>query len=396
MTAGSGSEALTLLSHHEFALAILDVRMPVMDGVEVAHIMQKDEHTQQVPIIFMTALSPDDQFVFEGYECGAVDYIFKPVDRETLKCKVNIFLKLYEQKQQLKKQFVELQSTHANLRKTKAQLAQSEKMACVGQLAAGIAHEISNPTGFVISNIDTLSGYCNNLKKLFGLYENLCSQQPHSEPYQRVVSAIATLKKEAKIDSILNDLDGIIKESMGGLVRIRDIVSNLKIFFPLAQDGVSETNVHQCIAATLKRINDENKYHCRIHQKFGNIPNIHCNSRQIGQVFSNILVNAVQATEDNGNITISTSTKDNNVLVRIEDDGKGIDPQDIDDIFNPFFTTKPVGEGTGLGLSISYGIVEKHGGNILVESQKDKGAVFTIVLPCNLGAECTENALLRA
>jgi two-component system NtrC family sensor kinase len=189
------------------------------------------------------------------------------------------------------------------------------------------------------------------------------------------------LRSKEDIDYVLEDVQELLSESSDGLVRVRDIVQNLKSFARLDEAEVKHVNLNETIESTLKIADNQLKYHCKVVREFGDLPLVHCNAGKLNQVFLNLLVNAGQATSENGVITIGTHVDGDDVIIRIADNGSGILEENLTAIFNPFFTTKPVGEGTGLGLSISYNIIEQHGGQITVKSDTDVGTEFTIRLP---------------
>lgn len=281
----------------------------------------------------------------------------------------------------------QLQAEHNALKKTQALLVQSEKMASLGQLAAGVAHEINNPIGFVASNLATLTDYVGIFSNLLNLYGEFAEKVSESETSDAVNDTAAIIKKidalrsEEDIDYVLGDVQDLLSESADGLVRVRDIVQNLKSFARLDEAAVKHVNLNGTLEQTLKIAENELKYHCTVNREFGDLPPVRCNPGQLNQVFLNLIVNAGQATSEDGLITIATQVDGDDVVVRVADNGLGIPDEHLSTIFDPFFTTKPVGEGTGLGLSISYNIIEQHGGQITVKSEPGAGTEFTIRLP---------------
>jgi PAS domain S-box-containing protein len=258
------------------------------------------------------------------------------------------------------------------------QLLQSEKMASIGQLAAGVAHEINNPVGFVNSNLGTLQRYVDGMLRLLAAYEQI-----EGTLADTVLKDINRLKKEIDAGYLREDIDNLLSESLDGLQRVRRIVQDLKDFSHVDESEKLWTNLESGLDSTLNVVWNELKYKAEVVKEYGGIPQIECFPSQLNQVFMNLMINAVQAIEDHGRITIRTGYDEKNVWVEVEDTGKGIKPEHLGRIFDPFFTTKPVGKGTGLGLSLSYGIVQKHHGRIEVKSELGKGTAFCVYLPRN-------------
>jgi signal transduction histidine kinase len=266
-------------------------------------------------------------------------------------------------------------------------------MAAIGQLAAGVAHEINNPVGFINSNLNTMSGYQQDLGRLLERYALLERAAADGEQAQAALLAeIASLKKDIDLEFVLEDSVNTIKESQEGVARIKDIVAALKDFSRLDQAELTSADIIEGLESTLKIVWNELKYKCTVVKDFGPLPHLVCHPRQLNQVFMNLLVNAAQAIEEKGEIKIATRAFEGerpHIEVQIEDTGRGIPPENLPRIFEPFFTTKPVGKGTGLGLHIAYDIVAKHGGSLSVASEVGRGTTFTISLPLD-GLERTE------
>ncbi len=282
-----------------------------------------------------------------------------------------------------------LEKALSELQQAQAQLVQSEKMASLGQLAAGVAHEINNPIGFIMSNLSTLREYVDVFRALLAEYKTLAAGlQGSADPTQRAaLDRIRDICQKADLDYVLKDVDALLSESSSGTVRIKEIVQNLKSFARLDEAEVQEADLNAGVEAVLKIVANELKYKCELKKDLGAIPPVRCYPGQLNQVFLNLLVNAAQAIPERGTITIQTHAQNGQAVIRISDTGTGIPPDVLPRIFDPFFTTKPVGKGTGLGLSIAHGIVEKHGGTIDVESAMGKGTTFTIRLPLS-GVPC--------
>lgn len=280
--------------------------------------------------------------------------------------------------------------TNRELREMQSQLVQTEKLASIGQLAAGIAHEMNNPVGFVASNFETLEGYVTKFESLMLIHENLLKEVKSvgSESLRKKAEMVESTRNNMKMDFVLADIQQLCKDSKDGLHRVTGIIQSLRDFSRIDQPGAfSEYKINEGILATLVVVGNEIKYHCDVKTELGEVPAVTCNPGQINQVMLNIIVNASQAVTSQerqgmGNITIKTYATDKHVVCEISDDGPGIPKELFTKIFDPFFTTKPVGKGTGLGLSVSYDIiVNKHKGKLLVDSVVGKGATFTIKLP---------------
>ncbi|HJV92825.1 MAG TPA: ATP-binding protein [Azonexus sp.] len=273
------------------------------------------------------------------------------------------------------------------LEEAQNQLLQSEKMASIGQLAAGVAHEINNPVGFVNSNLGTLQRYVNNMLMLLAAYEQL-----EESLVDNLLIDIRQLKKDVDAAYMREDVGILLTESLEGLQRVRRIVQDLKDFSHVDNAELERVKLETGLESTLNVVWNELKYKAKVVKEFGDTPQIECFPSQLNQVFMNLLINAAHAIEDHGQITIRTGHDEENVWVEVEDTGKGIAPENIGRIFEPFFTTKPVGKGTGLGLSLSYGIVNKHNGRIEVTSEVGRGSAFRVVLPRSPAGEVQAEA----
>ena len=268
----------------------------------------------------------------------------------------------------------ELKATNEELIATHSQLLQSEKMAAIGQLSAGVAHEINNPIGFVTSNIDMLGQWGDSLLELIDLYH--C----HMPETNKLISH---KKEEIDYDYIKEEFPLLMADTLDGLTRVSTIVADLKNFAHIDDNTWRKADLIKGLHSTLNIVKNEIKYKAQIEFNLQPIPQVICIASQINQVFLNIIVNASQAIEKEGLISFSNKICDNQVCISISDNGRGIAETDLDRIFEPFYTTKAVGEGTGLGLSLSYSIIKSHQGRIEVSSKIDKGTTFNIWLPIN-------------
>ncbi len=289
----------------------------------------------------------------------------------------------HELEDRVKRRTAQLEKAYLKIKKAQEQLIQSEKMASIGQLAAGVAHEINNPIGFVASNLSTLQDYIAVYKTLISRYEDLIIQVPLNKSQQTQLDAIKAYQKEEDIEFLHEDIDELIVNSLDGINRVTSIVQSLKTFSHVDQSQLQEADINQCLQSTLKIVHNEIKYNCEVITKLNPLPPLRCKPGQLNQVFMNLLVNAGHAIEKTGTITIETKTIQKAIVIKISDTGKGIPKENLNKLFDPFFTTKPVGKGTGLGLSISHGIIADHNGTINVQSKVGQGTTFTITLPLN-------------
>jgi two-component system NtrC family sensor kinase len=289
---------------------------------------------------------------------------------------------------ELTRQIDELSALHGDLKQAQQQLVQSEKLASIGQLAAGVAHEINNPIGFVQSNLGSLERYFEHIMKLLEGYregEALLGEAFRNHPEgAALIERIKKLKEDAELDYLKDDIPELLQESRDGIVRVKKIVADLKDFSRVDTRNEWEwADLRVGLDSTLNVVHNEIKYRADVVRDYGELPQIRCLPSQLNQVFMNLLVNAAQATPEgaHGTITIRCGTRAGGVWVEVADTGSGIPEENLKRIFDPFFTTKPIGKGTGLGLSLSYGIVQKHGGHIEVASTLGAGTRFRILLP---------------
>lgn len=280
----------------------------------------------------------------------------------------------------------ESKKSHEELKRTQMQLIQADRLSAIGQLAAGVAHEINNPVGFVNSNLSTLNKYRASLaqyqESAQKLLESFKGEGGNPAEAKKLAEEMLALGERLKINFIFSDMGPLIQESQSGLDRVKKIVLDLKTFVRAdSKENMDLADLNEILTGTINVVWNELKYKANLVKELGHIPKINCNSQQMGQVFINMLVNAAQAIKDSGTITVRTFVREGSVCVDIEDTGEGIPDDVIDHIFDPFFTTKEVGKGTGLGLGISYDIVKKHGGRIDVVTKVGQGTKFTVVIP---------------
>ncbi len=481
-TAGNGLEAMEKTKKIQPDLILLDVLMPVMNGIETCKRLKEYPDSRHIPVIVLTSLG-DKETRLKCLEAGASDFLVKPVDNAELIVRVRNLLQLKEfedrnkiltekiqtieavqnieeelkasQKELLKKneelkditksleiinlaidkermelqfalddisyllkqvadnkdfgvrftmpdtivsghvlkvaelfnkmmdilesQHKKLEQAYRELKAAQSQILQSEKMASIGQLAAGVAHEINNPMGFIMSNLGSLQRYVERLLEFIKVQSEAIKEFGVQSSELR--DKIDESRKSLKIDYITEDINNLIKESLDGADRVKKIVQDLKSFSRVDEAEWKMADINAGIESTINIVWNELKYKAKVIKEYGDIPLTKCNPGQINQVFMNMLVNAAHAIEKQGEITVKTWHEDRNIFVSISDTGCGIPEDKISRIFEPFFTTKEVGKGTGLGLSIAYDIVKKHNGDITVESEIGKGTTFTVKIP---------------
>ena len=382
-------EAFELLKKTEFELVITDIIMPGMSGIEL--LRRVIESYPKTAVLVVSGVDRP-QRALDAVRLGAFDYLIKPCDAGVLELTVeralerrSLLINALTYKRDLEERNEELVRGKAQLERLQAQIVQSEKMASIGQLAAGIAHEVNNPVGFVHGNLDILDGCIKDILGLLKFYDE-------SDLPEQIATEAEAIKKRIHYTETRNDLNSIIADCREGTGRIKDIVQNLKTFSRLDEAEVKQTDIHEGIDSTIRLLS---RYlsggNISLVRDYGDLPAIDAYSAQLNQVWMNLLVNAAQAVGSApGEVRISTRADDTTVTVSISDTGKGIDPDVISKIFDPFFTTKPVGEGTGLGLSITFGIVERHGGVLDVKSEVNKGTTFSVTLPQKIAAPSTE------
>ncbi|MGB3652449.1 MAG: response regulator [Rivularia sp. (in: cyanobacteria)] len=384
-------------------LILLDVMMPKIDGFETCRRLQANPSAKDIPIIFITALTEAEEKV-KGLSLGAVDYITKPFEQQEVLARISLHLKLRKlnveldrQKQELEirvdERTSELSQTLDELKQTQLQLVQTEKISSLGQLVAGVAHEVNNPIGFISTNLHYANQYVEDLLKLVRLFQQNCSN-PGSEVQEQI-----ELMDLGHIDK---DLPKLMSSMKLGTDTIKGIMQSLRNFSRSDGENKKFVDIHEGIEATLMILQHRLKAYpkraaIQIVKDYSVLPKVQCYSGQLNQVFMNLLANAIDALEEsmldcedlshnfiinNPQIYIGTTIDKHQLNVKIADNGKGMPESIRNEIFQPFFTTKPEGKGTGLGLSISYKIItENHGGNLQCISSPGKGTEFLIQIP---------------
>ncbi|MFA9465054.1 MAG: response regulator [Velocimicrobium sp.] len=380
---------MKILEIEEIDIILLDILMPKISGIEILKKIRADSCYKDIQILMFTSMTDDESFM-SCFEFGADDYLKKPIEQTVFKARIsaaantrNNLMELHELYQKKKTQNIELKNVNAQLKDMQFILIQAEKLAAIGELAAGVAHEINNPIAYVGSNLETISNYLFKMRDFIEMiYKSI---DPSNEA---LYCMMQESYKKNKINFIMEDIEGLIKDSKDGIQKVTEIVKSLRNF---ARTGL-ENEMNQCalgeiLEQVLLIVRNEAKYVVDVTiSSFDNL-DVYCNRSQIGQVFLNILINAIQAIKeqnrtDLGQVSIQVFKSEEYACISIKDDGPGISEENLSKIFNPFFTTKDVGQGTGLGLSISYDIiVKKHNGIFDVKSIIGEGSEFIVKLP---------------
>ncbi|OUL23566.1 response regulator [Nostoc sp. 106C] len=383
--AEDGESAIELVQHKPPALILLDVQMPGIDGFETCQKLKADPLTQTIPIIFMTALTDTENKV-KGFSLGAVDYIPKPFEQAEVIARVRSHLQLKQLSDRLEQRVAE---RTAELAKAQVQLVQQEKLSMLGQLMAGVAHEMNNPISCIISNTIPAKEYVADITNIL----QLCQQY-----YDRLPEAIQEAIAQTDLEFILEDLPNLLNSMQLSTERIKEISVSLRNFARTDTAVKLEVDIHQGLDSTLLILRHRLKSlgqrpEIKVIRQYSRLPKVECYPGQLNQVFMNIMANAIDALEEawqqgkrvDNSLFIEVSTEmlePDFVIIRIADNGLGMSDEVRQRIFDCMFTTKELGKGTGLGLAIAHQIVvEKHGGAIKVNSTLNQGTEFTILLP---------------
>ncbi|WP_346353285.1 sensor histidine kinase [Azotosporobacter soli] len=387
--AKDGQEAVEQFAAHAPDVILLDVEMPRMNGFEACRAIKALDSGRDIPVIFLTSRA-DEDFIAEAFANGAEDYLLKPVNPALLRHRVSRVLTNQRNKEKVLRQNQSLAQALLKLKETQTHLIQQEKMAGIGQLAAGVAHEINNPLGFVSSNFETLDDYVGRLEAVMAKYRLLrqeLSSAATNETLLALASEIEELERKKKIDFILEDLRSLFSESRDGLERVAKIIKALRAFSRIdVKNELEDYDLNEGLETTLVVARNEIKYIAEVETHFGQLPSIKALGNQVNQVLLNLIVNAAQAIKgaeiNNGKIRLETFADASYVGCAITNNGPPIPEEIRHRLFEPFFTTKPVGQGTGLGLSISYDIiVSQHGGQLTFTSSKENGTTFILKIP---------------
>ncbi len=374
-------------------LILLDINMPEMDGFEVCRKLKEDNITKDIPVIFISALTETLDKI-KAFEVGGVDYVTKPFQFEEVYARVKTHLNLKRVQQIVEEKNQLLEKTLSDLKSTQKQLVNSEKMAALGVLTAGIAHKINNPVNFIKTSSAALEQDIKDIEKLLEFYKNSCIKCTNSELTNK---HLETIKQEIDFELLVQELPELINNIKEGVNRTQEIVLSLRLYSRMDDLDFKQIDIHSLIDSSLVILKNRHHKLIEIVKEYGTLPQIYGNPGKLIQVFTNIISNAIDALQSmtggtfgtlnqvSKRVLIHTSIKvvDNleYINITIKDNGPGISPEHLDKIFDPFFTTKDVGKGSGLGLSISIGIIKEHNGIIEVQSNPQAGTIFSVLLP---------------
>lgn len=366
-------------------LILLDINMPEMNGFEVCRNIKDDERLKSIPVLFISALAETEDKV-RAFQAGGVDYITKPFHTEEVLARVSTHLSIRHYQMALQERNEQLQNTLNELKDAQNRLIQSEKMASLGVLTAGIAHEINNPINFIKTGAQALERDIADLKKLFEVIDR-CTRSCTDPAMKNQISAV---QSEIDYDELNREIPTLARNIVMGVTRTEEIVNSLKVYSRPDQQAMTPTQLDDLIESALLLMKHRFKDRVTIRREFADLPPVLAHAGRLMQVFGNIIGNAIDAattgpTPYAATVDITTEQFEENGIayaaVHISDNGPGIEEDVIGKIFDPFFTTKDVGAGVGLGLSISYGIIRDHNGRIDVNGNSGQGAVVSIVLP---------------
>lgn len=381
----SGRMALKAARNQTPDIILLDINMPEMNGFEICKELKSDPALAEIPVIFVSA-AVDTVDKLRAFEEGGVDYVTKPFQPLEVLARVDTHILLSLIRRELESRNMELEQAVHDLKLTQTQLVQSEKMAALGLLTAGIAHELNNPLNFIAASVQALKKTIAPVDELMGL----CQSLPH-EITPESVERIADWNRAHNLADLRETMNELVNNACFGANRSAEIISSLRIFSRLDEADQKSANLHECLDAALMLLHSRYRDSIRIDRQYGELPVWVCQPGKLNQVFMNLLSNAVDAIlvkpepghDECIRITTRLEERDRRfyAVIEIADTGVGMAAEVKRRLFEPFFTTKDVGKGVGLGLSISHGIVRDHGGSIEVESEVGRGSLFRVILP---------------
>lgn len=383
--APSGRLALRAARSDPPELILLDINMPEMNGFEVCRTLKDDESLNSIPVLFISALTETEDKI-KAFQAGGLDYITKPFQAEEVIARVATHLEIRTYENELREKNQILRQTLKELKATQNQLVQAEKMASLGILTAGIAHEINNPINFIKSSAIALNTDLHDIIKLLKSHETCGDVCPDLAVRER----IAKIKEDIDYMVLLPELTSLMEKIQLGVSRTEEIINSLRTYAREDSEKKSPTDLNALIDSTLVLLNNRYYKTVTISRDYGKLPLIPAQPGRLAQVLSNVINNGIDAVADNSQdapaaIDISTGLEViddiDYAAVRVRDNGCGISDNHIARVFDPFFTTKEVGKGTGLGMSISYGIIRDHNGQINISSTVHQGTTVVILLP---------------
>ena len=367
-----GEQAWRLFQEQSFSLVLTDWIMPNMDGLDLIRRIRSSKRAGYCYLILLTSKSEKEDLV-TAMESGADDFLVKPCDQEELRVRLREGERIIRLEQELAEQ-------NRQLRETQAALVESEKLASLGHLAAGMAHEINNPIAFVTNNLAVLRRDLSDIVQLVDKYEEIRPFIQGAPP--ELLEELSQLQEDCDIAWLREHLPKLLQSSSDGLTRVRDIIKNLRDFARLDQASEDRLELRDAIESTLQvlKLQTQTKQ-IQIQKQLDSDAAVQCRPDKIHQVIYNVILNAIQASEIGSIVKVRLFDDADWTIIEVQDFGCGMDAQTKNSVFEPFFTTKPVGTGTGLGMAVSYAVVRDHGGSIAIESEVGQGTTVQVKLP---------------
>ena len=372
IAARNGAEAWDKFLEYEPSLVLTDWIMPEMDGLELIRRIKQHRIDHYVYVILLTAKSDKDDLI-HAMDAGADDFLVKPCDNQELRVRLREGTRILDLEQKLAERNLEI-------RQAQAALVQHEKLAGLGQLAAGMAHEINNPIAYVSNNLTVLQRDVDSLLSTLATYQSQIDLIEKADP--NIANGLRKSERDNDLDWIKENTPAMFQSSISGIQRVRDIVKSLREFARLDEAEIDTIQLGDAIRSVMMMMQHEvetQRINLTVHDHSN--PSVQCRVATVNQMLHNVLVNAVQACQSGGDISVVIRADSENAIIEMTDTGHGIAPKNLPRIFEPFFTTRPIGTGSGLGLSLAYGVARDHGGDIHVTSELNRGTTVTITLP---------------